>query len=157
MTVDNTKPAPTNITLNNSATSGTAAAGDYVVITYSEGLDPDTLCTTWTGPGDQTTTATVSISTSDALTVGSPCANLGSIALGGNYNTGASTRTFSSSTIAWNESAHTITITLGTPSGGTAGTGVSAAVPVYTPTTSISDPAGNTMNATAVNGTSSRF
>ena len=159
VTVDNTKPAPTNITLNNSATSGTAAAGDYVVITYSEGLDPDTLCTTWTGPGDQTTTASVSISTSDALTVGSPCANLGSIALGGNYNTGASTRTFPSSTIAWDESAHTITITLGgSPSGGTAGTGVSAAVPVYTPTTSISDPAGNTMNSSpAVNGTSSRF
>ena len=34
---------------------------------------------------------------------------------------------------------------------------IAAAVPTYTPTISIADEAGNTMNANVFNGTSSRF
>jgi hypothetical protein len=152
VTVDNTKPVPTNVTLNNGSgqTLGRVDNGDFVVITYSEPIAVSTLCTTYSGNGtNQSKTATVTLSTADVLTIGTPCGNLGSINTAGNYNTSSSSsRTFSSSTVAWNAATNQLTITLANGSGGTQGTNVAAAKPTYTPTTSIADEVGNTMNAT---------
>ncbi len=60
--------------------------------------------------------------------------------------------------MAWDAATQTLTITLGSPNRTNGfSSGVSATVPYYTPTSNITDIAGNTMNATAFHGTSSRF
>jgi hypothetical protein len=165
VTVDNTKPVPTSLSLNNGAgqTLGRADATDFIVITYSESINTNTICSAWTGTGDKSiSNATVSLSTADDMTfASSSCTNgldIGTVDTNGNYNSSFfSTRTFTNSTVAWTESTRTLRITLGAASGGTQGTGVAAAVPTYTPNTSLTDLVGNTMNNTTFNGTSSRF
>ncbi len=52
---------------------------------------------------------------SDYLTAGSPCSNIGNMDTNKSYT--STTRTFSGSTVAWDVSAETLTITLGNPSG----------------------------------------
>ncbi|MGZ7018438.1 MAG: Ig-like domain-containing protein [Acidimicrobiia bacterium] len=153
--VDNTKPVPTNVALVNNGGAGglgKVAAGDAITITYSEPLAVASLCTGWTPNGSNQTisTVTVTMSTSDALTFGGPCANIGSVQTSGNYNSNVIfTLTFTNSTVAWNATTNTLTVTLGAVGGsGTVNTGVPAAKPTYTPTTSIQDEVGNSMNAT---------
>jgi hypothetical protein len=166
VTVDNTKPVPTGLTLNNGSgqTLGQVNNGDYVTITYSEALDVNSICSQWSGSGDKSLTGvTVTMSTSDVLTfANSSCTaglDIGSVTTNGNYNSSSSSsRTWSSSTVTWTAATNTLTITLGTGSGGTAATGVSASTPTYTPDTNIADLAGNTMNNTTFSAPStSRF
>ncbi len=159
--VDNTKPVPTSVELSDGANpgNGKAESGDRVTIEYSEPLDVSSLCTSWSSDTSNqsisTITATLNNSgSSDYLTLGGVCSNVGTIDTNRSYVTGS--RNFTNSTVAWNVASRTLTITLGTASGSTS-SGVSNAVPTYTPTTSIADIAGNTMNATGFNGTSSRF
>lgn len=164
--VDATAPAPTNVVLNNSGTAGTANNNDNLVITYSEKLDATTFCSTWTNTGNQTlpgqNAVTVQIAntgSNDTLTVtgvGSNCGGsgnfkLGSVTLGGDYV--STTRTFNGtgsgqSQITWNPTAHTLTIMLGTASGGV-NTGVAAGTPTYTPDSALQDLAGNGISTSA--------
>ncbi len=169
ITIDKTAPTPSALTLVNTGTAGTAAQGDRVDITLSETLAVASMCSTWSGNasnqslagnGDVVVTITNS-GTNDVLTVSSgTCTfNLGSIALGGDYVT--ATTTFSGngsnkSSISWTVSTKVLSITLGNASAATR-TGVAAGTPVWTPSTSITDVAGNAMAATAFTGTSSRF
>jgi hypothetical protein len=165
--IDKTAPAPTNVILANGGVGGTANAGDTLTITYSEAIDATSFCSTWTNSGNQTLSGNSVVvvqiadtSSNDTLTVtsvgsancgGAANFKVGSVQLGGNYV--AATRTFSGSStgqsqIAWNATAHTLTITLGTPSGLTNAL-VAAGKPTYTPNASLRDLAGNAINPAA--------
>jgi hypothetical protein len=158
--IDKTAPAPTNVVLANGGVLGTADAGDTLTVTYSEQMDATTFCSTWTNSGTQSlanSSVRVQITTADVLTitqVGSNCGgtanfNFGSVALGSDYVSG-STRTFGSSlvnsTITWTPGTRTLVIKLGAASGGTSNLLVSAGTPTYTPSASLKDIAGNTIN-----------
>jgi hypothetical protein len=171
LTIDKTAPVPTSVILANGGTAGTADKGDTVSITFSETISVGSLCSTWSGNGsNQTLSAnndvTVTITNggvgNDVLTVTSASCtfHLGSVDLG---STGwvTATRTFSGaggnkSTISWTASTRTLLITLGSASG-SVGSGIGNVTPVYTPSASIADVAGNPMTATPYSGTSSRF
>jgi hypothetical protein len=157
---DGAKPVPVTVVLSNKAgnTAGKAEIGDFATITYSETLSVVSACTTWSNDANnQSASVTATITNNaaiDPLTLGAPCANFGTLNLNGDYV--SSTRTFSSTTAAWDVAAEALTITLGTPSS-SVNTGVGSAVPTYSPTASLKDPAGNTMPITSFSGTSSRF
>ena len=157
---DEATPVPVSFLLNNKSgnTPGKVEAGDFATVTYSEPLAVASICTAWSNDAiDQSTSVTATMTNNlaiDPLTLGSTCANFGTLNLNGDYV--SSTRTFSSSTITWDVSAETLKITLGSPSS-TTNSGVSSAVPTYTPTASLKDPAGNAMPTTPYSGTSSRF
>jgi hypothetical protein len=158
---DDASPVPVTTVLNNKSggTLGKIEQGDYVTLTYSEPLAVSSTCTTWSNDANNQTIGTVTVtltnnSSSDYLTLGSPCANVGTIDTNRNYT--SSTRTFSNSTVAWNVASKQLTITLGSMSS-SVNTGVSATAPTYTPTTSLRDPVSNTMAGSAFTGTSSRF
>ncbi|MDQ6849174.1 MAG: hypothetical protein M3070_04205, partial [Actinomycetota bacterium] len=174
VTADNTAPAPSNTTLTNGGTAGTADTGDTMTIIYSEKLASNTLCSTWAdNSANQTLNASdvvVTVTqngTNDTLTVsgGATCTfHLGSIALGANYVSATATFAGSgaagsgaNSTIAWNPSTKTLTLTLGKKQTGTVVTGAPNRTPVYTADSALKDLAGNGISTTAVNGTSSRF
>ena len=162
VTVENTAPVPTSLVLSDSGSAGNgkAESGDRVTIVYSEPLDVSSVCTNWSGDtSNQSTTVTATLhnsGSSDYLTLGSPCANVGTIDTNRSYV--SSNRNFSNTTVAWNVGSRTLTITLGTPSP-TSGfsSNVSANTPDYTPTANISDVAGNAIDTTVFHGTSSRF
>ncbi|HET6171779.1 MAG TPA: Ig-like domain-containing protein, partial [Gaiellales bacterium] len=164
--VQNAAPTATTVQLLDSAgTAGKAEQGDRIVATFSETLRVSTMCSTWSGDfSDQTLAAlgdvTVSVAdggvANDTLTVTSAsCAfhfgtiNLGSAsyATGGNVTFSGST-TADKSTIAWNATTRTLTITLGHSAGtGTAGT-VAGSAATYTPDAAIKNGFG-----TAITGT----
>ncbi|MGH9164717.1 MAG: beta strand repeat-containing protein, partial [Acidimicrobiales bacterium] len=161
-TVDTVAPTPTAVTLANGGTAGTADQDDTLAVTYSEALKVSSMCSTWSGDTTDKSLAvnndvTVTITdngANDVLTVSSAtCSfNFGSVSLGGNYV--SATRTYKGNTnatrsqIDWDVSARKLTITLGAGSGGAALTGVALATPTYSPSTAITDPAGNAMLAT---------
>jgi hypothetical protein len=157
---DDAAPVTTSARLDNKSggQAGKAEAGDFVTITYSESLSVASLCTTWTGnTSNQSRTATVTLTnngTSDYLTIGTPCTSIGEVDTNRDYV--STTRTFSSSTIAWTVSSETLKITLGTASGST-NSGISSIAPTYDPETGLEDPAGNNMLSNDFTGTSSRF
>lgn len=172
ITIDKTAPAPTALTLTNSGTAGTADRGDRIDITLSEVLSADSICPdAWAGgedkilSGNDEVIATITNNGSnDVLTVASASCTgglrYGSVALGGNYVT--TTRTFSgnganSTRISWTVSTRVLSIQLGKDSGGSVNTGIANGTPVWTPSSSITDLAGNAMAATPFNGTSSRL
>jgi hypothetical protein len=136
----------TNVALiNNGSTPGMAETGDTIVLTYSGAIPLGSLCSAWAGDTTNETLADGVVtlvdggkSASDSVTMTSAsCAtptggSFGSIKLRShNYVTNGNA-VFTSSTIAWNATAFTLTITLGTlqtPSG-TLGTASSS--PIYT-------------------------
>ena len=157
-TVVQVRPRVTALSLlNGTGTAGRVDAGDQLVVTYSDALAVSSMCSAWTTNGtdqslaadnDVTVTLTNGGTGNDTLTVTSASCtlNLGSLNLGSTAFTTASV-TFkgagaNKSTVAWNDAAHKLTVTLGAVSG--AGTAVvSSSTPVFTPST----------NATIVGGT----
>ncbi|MGH9281310.1 MAG: Ig-like domain-containing protein [Acidimicrobiales bacterium] len=139
-------------------TPGRVQPGDQIVVTFSEAMKVSKFCSAWsTDTGNQSLTAsndvTVTLadggSGNDSLTVASgTCAfNFGTLDLGSGSYVSGSNATFkgsgsSKSTIAWNAAARTLTIVLGSKSGGTTAT-VSSSTPVYTAPGTLTDPAGN--------------
>jgi hypothetical protein len=157
---DAAAPVPVTFRLNNKSggTNGRVEQGDYVTITYSEVMSVSSLCTNWSNDSvDHSTSVTATMTnsgSSDYLRLGNNCANVGTMDTNASYLT--TTRTFSNTSVAWDVSAQTLTVTLGSPSGSVS-SNVSSTTPTYTPTTSLEDPYGNAMSATGFNGTSSRF
>jgi hypothetical protein len=163
-------PVATGVVVANGGTAGRADAGDTVTIPYSEPIDATTFCSSWQNNGTtQSSTASVTItfngsaSGSDKFdnTIVSGCSfNFGSVALGTNYVT-AGTATYAASTVSWNPSNNTLTISLGgTPTlggGATLKTAVVAATPSYTPSGSLTDLGGQPISPTPVAGTKSGF
>jgi hypothetical protein len=140
---DNTAPAISSITLANHGTAGTADAGDTATVRFGEPMDTASFCSAWTSDSaTQTITgATLTLSyseatTGDTLTVSAAPActfSLDAFGAGANYLTSDSV-TFTSSTVTYDPSAMTLTLTLGAPSSmATLKTGVVAGKPSFTP------------------------
>ena len=157
VTVDNTAPRASDIQTANVAggTAGKPELGDTMTLTYSEAIDPNSLESGWTGPSTPVIVKIVDGNGShdDTLQVfsGSTQLPIGTIDLGRNdYVT--TTVTFGASGTASTMvlSASAITLTLGTPSA-PAGTAAGNGTMIWTPSATVTDPAGNAMSTTAVN------
>ncbi len=116
--VDNSVPAPVNMTSANRAggTVGRAEQGDSITYTWSAPIDPESLLSGWDGGSPTTVTVRIkNMGPSDRLTVEGPAGtlNFGVVALQQNYSQG--TREFTGSAIT--TIGNTVTIVLGIPSG----------------------------------------
>ena len=164
--VQNAAPTATAMQLvDRGATAGKAEQGDQIVVTFSQTLRVSTLCSTWSGDftdqslaalGDVTVTLTDGGVANDTLTVTSASCtfhfgtvNLGSIGsvIGGNATFAGSTIA-DTSTIAWNATTHTLTITLGHAREQAPSASWPASVATYTPDAAIKNGFG-----TAITGT----
>jgi hypothetical protein len=153
VTIDTTAALPVDVTLaNGSLVTRKADTGDTATVTYSEQLNASSFCSAWTNSGTQTVTnATVTVtnsSASDTLSVTTPTCTFrfGSV-MAGDYV--SANVTFTSSTVRWDPTARTLTITLGsTTATTTLRTNVNPVAPRYTPVATLTDLAGNAMAAT---------
>ena len=142
ITVDNTAPTVTAVALANGGVAKTADAGDTATITYSEKIKASTFCSTWVDDGTTQTLSGVTLNfinngTTDALTIASAgCTFHLQQVVAGNHI--GATMTVPNSTLAWDPTAKTLTITLGVPSG-SVNTNVSPAKPSYTPDGALTD------------------
>ena len=154
---------------NGTGTAGRPDKGDQIVVTFSDQLDVSTLCSTWSGNGDQSISgdnqATVTlnnVSGSDTVTVSSSTCtlNFGTLSLGSTAYTTA-TDTFAGagvnkSTIAWSASANQLTITLGQVTGAGQAT-VATSIATYTPSTSVLNVSGVPTGGTFVTANVKQF
>ncbi len=160
--VQNTAPTPTAVVLQrNGGTAGRAEQGDQVIVTYSQALKVSSLYSGWPAGGDRsdqsiTTNGVVSVAVTDGgagndtltVTTSSGTFNFGTVNLGAaGYVTGGS-MAFGGSTngtrssVAWNVSSRTLTITLGAKTGtGSQGTVAGGSVATYTPSAAITNAA----------------
>jgi hypothetical protein len=156
VTVDNTRPTGSTVqTANGGATAGKPEAGDTITFTFSEAIDPETVLAGWAGASTNVVVRIADNAGGDLVTIRNAANTvqlpLGSVNLIGtayvtaNRDFGA---TGTASTMVL--SGATITITLGTPSG-TAGTQATTGTMTWTPTTTVTDPAGNTCMTTVAN------
>jgi hypothetical protein len=159
VTVDNTAPRTSNIQTTNVAggTVGKPEAGDTVIFTYTKAVDPTTVLSGWDGSAQSVVVEIVDGGTSgdDKLEVlnASTLAQLplGSIDLGRkDYVTKTTTFGASGTAASMVMSGGAITVTLGTPSA-TAGTAAATGTMVWTPSTTVTDAAGNAVSANTVN------
>ncbi|GAA4352958.1 beta strand repeat-containing protein [Angustibacter luteus] len=155
--------------VNGSGAAGRVSAGDRMVVTFSDTMDPSTFCTAWGTSGDQSITgdnqAKVSlndVAAGDTVTVTSTLCTFrfGTMALGSTGYTGATT-TFAGagankSTIVWDAAARTLTVTLGAASS-TSPTVVPSSAVTFTPSTVIRNSGGLAIGGTFVTGTMQQF
>ncbi len=157
VTVDNTAPSATDIqAANGGATVGRAEAGDTLVYTFSEAMDPDTIASGWTASGAQNVVLrlvdgglgndTVQIWNA-ANTAQLP---LGSVDLGriDYILTGTATFGASGTASAMTMSGSAVTITLGTAGGSGTNTAAGNGTMTWTPSATPTDGAGNPMSVT---------
>ena len=150
--VESTPPAASAFRASNGASSaGNPQENDLVAFTFSEPIDPQTILNGWLG-GNQSVVVRINDSVNnDTLSIWNASNNaqlpLGSVQLKGNY-VGAN-RTYGATATASTmiRNGTTITITLGTASGA-ANTVSSSNAPVWSPSASATDRAGNTMPTT---------
>jgi hypothetical protein len=163
VTVDNTAPRASNIQTANVAggTAGKPELGDAMTLTYTKAIDPNTVQSSWSGASTPVIVKIVdgSGSHNDTLEVlnASTSAQLpfGTIDLGRkDYVSQTTTFGASGTTSTMVLSGSAITVTLGTPSA-TAGTAASTGTLTWTPSATVTDPAGNAMSTTAVTETGS--
>lgn len=134
-------------------TSGKAERGDTVSFTFNEAPDPTSIVAGWDGSGSKAVTVSIADKTgNDTLSVSG--ATVGSVALQGDYTTSGRTTTFSASTISVSGAA--VTIVLGTDSAGNARTETDKNKPVWTPSASNYDFAGNACATTTVTAANAR-
>jgi hypothetical protein len=158
VTVDNTRPTGSTIqTANGGATPGKPEAGDSVTYTYSEAIDPQTVLAGWTGASTNVVVRITQNGGGDVLTIRNAANSaqlpIGSVDLVGTAYVTAN-RDFGASGTASTMvlSGATITITLGTASGAT-GTQATTGTMAWTPTTTVTDLAGNTCMTTVATET----
>lgn len=171
-TIDRTSPAPSALILFNAnglVTSGT----DEVRITFSEALEVSSVCSAWSGNGDQSLGGSGVVVTitnngaNDVLTVtaGACTLHVGSVATGGDYLTFLSpSATFSGNTtgtesrLTWTAATRVLTIHIGSQTSGLLTIlPQSAATATYTPDAAITDPAGNGVLTTPFDSAVQRF
>jgi hypothetical protein len=170
-TVTSSAPSMTSLVLaNHGSTAGKMEASDTVTATFSQALRVSTICSAWTNDAVNQTnsTATVHVTgnggvANNVLSIptwtGCPTFKFGSIDLGVKGSSGYVTSSgssdkpldFTGSTVAYDATAHTITITLGTlVTGSNNGTPSTVATSVATLTI---DPAIQGTNGLAVSPT----
>ena len=158
VTVDNTRPVGSNVqTANGGATVGKPELGDSVTLTFSEIVDPESVLAGWTGAATNVVVRITNNGGGDLLTIRN-AANTAQLPLGSVNLIGiayvTATRDFGATGTAATmvQSGTSITITLGTPSGAT-GTQATTGTMAWTPTTTMTDRAGNTCQTTVANET----
>jgi hypothetical protein len=140
--------------VNGAGTAGRVDAGDRIDITFSDALAVNTICSTWSGNGSNQTLGgdnNVSVlltnggAANDSLTFSAASCTLsvGTLNLGSTAYATANV-TFrgtgaGASTVQWNATTRTLSITLGTASGGGAAT-VANSAPVLTPSGILTNP-----------------
>lgn len=162
--LDNTAPTATSVALSKTA-DGSVGKGDSITLTFADatsGVDPKSVYSGWangTASVNTNNLFTVTIAdtgTNDTMTfsTASGTLSLGSVRLGANYVTGTSL-TFSgngsnATALSWSNGA--VTVTLG-QLGGTALPVTGTPTLTWTPPTTVTDLAGNTISTTSVTGT----
>ncbi len=141
------------------------------MITFCEPLEQSSLCASWGGANDTDPTpitgAGIAINDNgaahDSLSVASTAGlcngnapQMGVIDLGTTAYAPSGTIVFDNSTIAWHVSARQLVFTLGTPTGGIAGTFLPFVPAIYSPNAAMEDIGGNTMTG-AVSFTDRHF
>jgi hypothetical protein len=161
VTVDNTAPKTSNIQTTNVAggTAGKPETGDTVIFTYTKAVDPATVLSGWDGGSQSVVVNIVDGGTSgdDKLEVLNASTQaqlpLGTVDLGRkDYVSKTTTFGASGTPATMVMSGSVITVTLGTPSA-TAGTAAGTGTMVWTPSTAVTDAAGNAVAANTVNET----
>ncbi|HEX3975717.1 MAG TPA: hypothetical protein VHW96_05600 [Solirubrobacteraceae bacterium] len=161
VTVDNTAPRASNIQTANvsGGTAGKPELGDTVMYTFSEPIDPDTVLSGWDGSAKSVIVAILdggssSDDTLDVLDASTLAAlPLGTIDLGRKDYLSKTTAFGASGTASTMVlSGSVITVTLGTPTS-TAETAAGTGTLAWTPSSTVTDLAGNAMSTTAVNET----
>jgi hypothetical protein len=155
--------------VNGGGIAGRASQGDQMVVTFSDPITPSTLCSSWSGSGDQVlngdnqvTVTLANVAGSDTLAVtATGCTfNVGSVVLGSTAYTTA-TATFGGagaarSTVTWTAATRTLTVTLGATASGALGT-VASSVAVYTPSTAVQSTSGIALGGTFSTGAVQQF
>jgi len=153
VTVDNTKPAASDIQTTNAGTAGKAETGDKLILTYNEAMEPVSILAGWSGASTTVTVRLVQNGTSDRVQVWN-AANTTQLPFGTirlqrtDYTTATVNFTNSTMTMV----GGVVTITLGTPSGSVT-TAAGTAAMRWTPSATATDQAGNTSSTTSVNET----
>jgi hypothetical protein len=136
-------PTVTALALIDAGIAGIVEAGDQIVVTFSEVLDPTSICSGFSSSESGVQTATGMtfrfVGNPNVITVdaGGTCgtSGFGSLQVGGTgnnrYTQGGQSLTTPSSTLTWNPANRTITVTFGSVSGST--TSGSSATVVLTP------------------------
>jgi hypothetical protein len=159
VTVDNTAPRASSIQAANVAggTAGKPEAGDTVTFTYTKAVDPNSVLAGWDGSAQSVVAEIVDGGTSgnDKLEVLNASTltqlPLGTVDLGRkDYVSKTTTFGASGAPASMVLSGSAVAVTLGTPSA-TAGTATATGTMAWTPSTTPTDPAGNAVNANAVN------
>jgi hypothetical protein len=149
VTIDATAPVASDVQTTNVAggTAGKAEAGDTLTYTFSEAVEPGSILAGWDGSSTTVTVQLPNAGANDNFQVWNAANTtqlpLGVVSLGANHVNGGGA-SFSSSTMVM--SGSTITITLGTQAGITRST--SGGAMVWTPSTTVTDLAGNASLAT---------
>ncbi|MGH9042584.1 MAG: hypothetical protein ACRDZ3_20410 [Acidimicrobiia bacterium] len=161
--LDQAAPRITAMTLTNLGnTSGRVEKDDRMTVTFSEPIKVSTFCSAWSGDTtdkslssskDVTVTLKNGLSGgNDSVTVGSDTCSFsfGTLDLASPSYVSSSDATFEGSsssnrsTISWSVAARTLTIELGTKSGGTVAT-VTVSAPIYNAPATLTDLAGNAL------------
>ena len=176
--IQNVAPTVTAFQLaDGGGTAGRAEPGDRIVITYSEALGVATICSAWSGntatqtlngANDVTVTLVDGGAANDSMTVtsGTCTLHVGTLSLGATgYVTGGS-RVFSgpgavpgtaASSVVWDPTARTLTITLGGSSGlGAVGT-VASSTATHTPDSAIKNAVGAAVTGSFATGAVPQF
>ncbi len=157
------EPTVASLAITNKAggTAGSPEAGDKITVVYAQAMAVSSFCSGWSGNGSNQilTGATVTIDNhagkdtidNDPTGTTSPTCTggftLGTFALGGNYVSGNTA--FGSSTISYNATTFTLTITLGAVVGSDkTRTMDSSKTATYTPDGSLTDPDGVPLSGT---------
>jgi hypothetical protein len=153
--------APTAFTVDTTPASGgdgKASSGDTFTFSYSEIVSPSSIISGWNGSGTQSVTLTFDHCSGngspDCVTFGS--ANLGSLNLRGAFVPNGSNKSFTATanlTQAVVSGRTLVTVTL-TSSPSTASTDTANYQVIWTPSASVTDPAGNAASTTSVTQTS---
>jgi hypothetical protein len=162
----------TNLVMANGGTSsiGQVSAGDTFTITFNRAVNPSTICSNWTsGGGTQTRTLVqwtvkkvgsddqffYSGGTGACGTFHGPTSSLPIQLTQAGYEGG--TKNWPTSSMTYDATAHTLTVTLGGTAVGT-GSSVAASTPTWpSPDTGIKDTNGNALANQSYSGTGSSF
>lgn len=165
-TRDTVRPSPTGSALSNAngfVTPGT----DELKVTFNEALDVSTICSGWSGTGNQSLGGSGVVvtftngGTTDTLSVSAPGCTLGTLTTGNYVGT---TSTFSGNTVAtesrvtWTAATRVLTIHIGARVTGTnSSTSVAAGNVTYAPSAAFKDLAGNAVTTAGVVTAGQRF
>jgi hypothetical protein len=153
VTADITKPAPSNVQTTNAGVAGKAEAGDKLILTYNESIEPISIISGWNGSATAVTVRLTNNGTGDRVQIynaaNTTILPLGTIRLNRtDYTTATVNFTNSSMTLV----GGVVTITLGAPSGAVT-TAAGTATMRWTPSATATDLAGNTSSTTNLNET----